>query len=197
MVQDAVAPWAEPVLYTADDLAAMPEDAWQYELVRGRLVRRPPAGWEHGNVELKVARILAAFVEEHKLGTVVVGEAGFLLSQPNEDETVLGADVAFVAAGRTPAASSHESTAYPRLAPDLVIEIASPSQSRNDLAAKVCIWLDAGVRLVWVVWPADRGIDVWQPGVEQPQRSLSVNDALTGGDVVPGFLYPIAALFQS
>ena len=48
MVADTVAPWAETVLFTADDLARLPDDGWQYELVEGRLVRMPPPGAAHG-----------------------------------------------------------------------------------------------------------------------------------------------------
>jgi Uma2 family endonuclease len=195
MASDTVAPWAEPVLYTADDLAGMPDDAWHYELVRGRLVRMPPTGWEHGSLESRLDRILAAFVDEHRLGTVVVGEAGFLLSRPGEEETVLGADVAYVAAGRTPDAASHGASAFPRLAPDLVVEIASPSQSRRDLEAKVRIWLDAGVRLAWVVWPAERSIDVWRADAARPHEYLGAAATLTGEDVLPGFQYQVADLF--
>jgi Uma2 family endonuclease len=85
---------------------------------------------------------------------------------------------------------------YPRVVPDLVVETASPSQSRDGLAAKARAWLQAGVRLVWVVWPKQRVVDVWLPGDEQPHATLGVDGTLDGGDVVPGFSYPVAALFR-
>jgi hypothetical protein len=52
------------------------------------------------------------------------------------------------------------------------------------------------VRLVWVVWPKQRIVDVWLPGNEQPQATLGVDGTLDGGEVVLGFSYPVAALFR-
>ena len=81
------------------------------------------------------------------------------------------------------------------MAPDLVVEVASPDQSRPELADKVRRYLSAGVRLVWVVWPRYRRVDVWRIGAPAPS-TLAAGDDLDGGDVVPGFAYPVARLFE-
>jgi Uma2 family endonuclease len=69
--------------------------------------------------------------------------------------------VAFVRAEHAPLTETDD---FPRLAPDLVGEVASPGDSRRRMAARARRWLDRGVRLVWVVWPRWREIDVWRPG---------------------------------
>jgi Uma2 family endonuclease len=84
---------------------------------------------------------------------------------------------------------------YQRLAPDLAVEVASPDQRRRDLAKKAHVYLYAGVRLVWVVWPGLKTVDVWQPGSNIPIAMLTVADSLNGFDVVPEFVYPLADLF--
>src|ERR671936_700252 len=65
-------------------------------------------------------------------------------------------------------------------APDLAVEVASPSQSTGALAAKVALYLAGGTRLVWVVWLDRQQVDVWHPGGTQPSTTLSVGDTLDG-----------------
>jgi hypothetical protein len=62
--------------------------------------------------------------------------------------------------------------------------------------AKARLWLERGVRMVWVVWPRRRNIDIWLPGDDRPRATLGTGDMLDGGDVLPGFLYPVADLFH-
>lgn len=200
MVTDVlVAPWAEAVpeaagrRYTADSLSALPEDDWAYELVEGRLVRMPPPSTEHGKLEVRLAVALYNASSASDLGTVYGGDAGFDLTLPGEaGPTILGADVAFVRAERL-AALTVPSTYIPG-APDLVVEIASPSQFRPELGAKAWLWLRRGASLVWVVWPQRQELDVWTPGQEMP-RILRLGDAVEGGDVLPGFTLSLADLF--
>jgi Uma2 family endonuclease len=197
MAVDAVAPWAEPVLFTAADLAAMPDDAWHYELVEGRLVRMPPTGAAHGSMNVRVAVLLEEFVSKRQLGTVMVGETGFILSGVGEPDTVLAPDVAFVSAARMPPEEVRAETGYLRLAPTFVVEVASPSQHRPELAAKAERWLRAGVQLVWVVWPAERQVDAWDARGPTDPRTLGVDDELDGGEVLPGLRLPVARLWRS
>lgn len=84
------------------------------------------------------------------------------------------------------------------LAPDLVVEVASPSQFRPEMASKVERYIRAGVRLVWIIWPRRQEADVWRPdaaGAPQLLATLTRADALDGLDVLPGFTYPLASLF--
>jgi Uma2 family endonuclease len=196
--QNTLAPWAELVPgmgpVTVDELLALPDDGWMYELVEGRLVRVPPPGGEHGGVTGNLHIALGIWIVPRRLGRVLAAETGFQLDQ----STVLAGDVAFVRRDRLPARESAEWKRYWQLAPDLVAEVASPSQSRNDLEAKARTWISAGVRLVWLVWPDTQQVDVWRTdaqGTAQLVTTLKSGDALDGMDVLPGFTYPLADLF--
>lgn len=199
MAHETLAPWAERVPdrgpLTADELLRLPDDGYCWELVAGVSVRIPFMTFEQGVIAADLLAEIGDYVEAHGLGEVVAGGSGFILSRPDEPDTVLAPDVAYVRADLVPARSSREWYGYPRLAPDLVAEVASPDQYRPEMAAKAHVYLDAGVRLVWIVWPAGRTVDVWRPGDDMPIATLGVGAALDGLDVLPGFSYPLADLF--
>ncbi len=205
MIADAlvlVAPWAEVApeyvgrALTAAELAALPDDGWLYELVEGNLVRMSPPKGRHGYLESEIDGTLRAFVKPRGLGRVYVGETGFDLTLPGESrQTVLGAAVAFLRADRVPPEpEGDDDEPYIAGPPDLAVEIASPSQYRPELGAKAWQWLQRGARLVWVVWPKRRQVDVWTPGRDEP-APLGIGHSLDGADVLPGFTYALADLF--
>ncbi|MGH2517938.1 MAG: Uma2 family endonuclease [Ktedonobacterales bacterium] len=193
------APWGELVPgvgpMTADELLQRPEYETGYELVEGRLIRVPPAGMEHGDLGLELGSALRGYVRTQNLGRVFAAETGFTLNRPGEPDVVLAPDCAFVRTDRLPDKGSADWKGFARLAPDLVVEIASPSQYAPELAEKARLWLAAGTRLAWVVWPSTRHVDVWLPGGELPAQSLGPADSLDGRDVIPGFTYSVASLF--
>ena len=81
-------------------------------------------------------------------------------------------------------------------APDLAVEVVSPSQDAAEMAAKAWRYLRGGTRLVWVVWPQHAQIDVWHPDtLDGPVATLSSGDVLNGEDLIPGFSYPIHDFF--
>jgi hypothetical protein len=63
------------------------------------------------------------------------------------------------------------------------------------MADKARLWLARGCKLVWVVWPRQRTIDVWRPGDQEARLTLRPGDDLDGDDVMPGFRYPVSKLF--
>jgi Uma2 family endonuclease len=200
MAQNTLAPWAELVPssgpMTIDELLALPQDAWMYELVEGRLVRMPASGGEASNIAIRLAIALGGFVEAHDLGRVTGADGEYDLTQPGDAaETALAPDLAFVLAERVPPRTSPEYRRAWHLAPDLVVEVVSPNQYRPEMAAKVQRYLVAGVRLVWVVWPRYEQVDVWRPGADQPAQTLGIGGTLDGLDVLPGFTYPLGRLF--
>src|SRR5579864_8519757 len=99
---ETLAPWAEPVLMTAEELLRLPDDEWRYELVEGRLVRMSPTGGRHGRIVMALLRAVDRFVEEQRLGEVIPPETGFCISPEGGPDTVLAPDLAFVRAGREP-----------------------------------------------------------------------------------------------
>jgi len=197
---DPVAPWAEVVpdaLYpmTVDELHALPDDGWAYELLNGVLVRRPLSSPGSSNVGSRLLVRLGAYVEDNDLGLVTGEQGGYRLDPAHPLETEVAPDVAFVRADRVPPLTSPDY--YGRgwqLAPDLAVEVASENQFAPGMGAKAQTYLHFGTRLVSVIWPRYKRVDVWRPGDDTP-TPLGIDDALDGEDVVPGFTYSTARLF--
>jgi Uma2 family endonuclease len=135
-------------------------------------------------------------VHKHKLGKVLGAEGGFIITTPGEPETVLAPDAAFVRTDRAPDPASPEYDEFWRLAPDLVVEVASPSQYHPELAEKARTWLRAGTRLVWLVWPRAEQVEVWQ-AESGPAATLGHGDWLEGGEVLPGFRLALVEVFET
>ena len=195
MQQQPVAPWGEVIAtdrpMTVDDLLNLPDDGHMYELVEGQLVRMLPSGGGASSLALRLGARIEAFVEQHNLGAVTGADGEFDLGHG----TALAPDVAFVRAERVPPPTSPiYEKAWP-LAPDLAVEVASPNQHRPAMARKAQRYLNAGTRLLWVVWPKRKEVDVWRPGDIKPSATLGVDDVLDGLDILPGFTYPVERLF--
>ncbi len=189
-------PQTVPSTWTIEMLESLPDDGWQYILVEGRLVRMPPPGYDHGDVGENIAYALSDHVRAHRLGKVVVGETGWDLTRPGEEgDTVQASDLAFVRADRLPPPPPRKGTTYRPIAPDLVVEVASPSQfGRDGLDDQARRWIERGAGLVWVVWPDRKIVDVWEPGAAD-SRSLAGQDELEGGAVIPGFRLPLSVIW--
>ena len=174
---------------TIDEFERLPDDESRSELVRGRLVREPPAGMDHGWLAARFAVLISLFVDRHDLGKVFTADTGFVLSE--EPPTVRAPDVAFVSRDRLP--PPRESIGFGHLAPDLAVEIVSPSNTSLEILEKAEDYLDAGTRLVWVVEPCRRSITEYRSRKEI--RLLGEADSLDGYDVLPGFTLKIAEVF--
>lgn len=177
-------------LLTADDLMRLPRGRGaRHELIRGELRTMPPSGEEHGIVAGEVFGIVRDYVKLNRLGYVLAAETGFSIA--HNPDTVRAPDMAFISARRFP--MSGPSTKYSEIAPDLLAEVVSPSDTENEVIAKVQQWLAFGVRLVWVVYPRTRSVIVYR-SLRDPQR-LASNDELTGEDILPGFKCKVADFF--
>lgn len=176
-------------LVTADELMAMPDDGFRSELVKGELIRMSPTGHEHGMVAMNVAGPLHQYVKTNKLGSVYAAESGFILAQ--NPDTVRAPDVAFVRKDRIDKAGKVKS--YWIGPPDLAVEVVSPGDTVREVEEKVTEWLEAGARMVWVVSPKLRAVTVYRSLTEI--ITLTANDTLDAGDVVPGFRIAIAEIF--
>lgn len=174
---------------TAEEYAHIPArtDGMKDELVRGSVVCEPQPSFGHGVAAARIAHLLSSFVEQRGLGTVV-GEAGFVLERG--PDTVRGPDVSFVSAERV---APHRGETFFEGAPDLAVEVVSPSNTRKSVADKTRDYLAAGARLVWNVDPRRETVTVHAPGAEA--TVLAADDRLDGGDVLPGFSVPARSLF--
>ncbi len=180
----------QKVLMTAADLLIMPESPGKrYELIKGELVEMTPSGGEHSNISALIAHFVYDYVLKMDLGTVHAAEGGFLIQR--SPDTVLAPDVAFVSkakllGGRPP-------QGFVEAAPDLVVEVVSPSDSYQQVEKKAAQWLTAGASVVWVVNPATKSVAVWRA----PNRItyLTGEDELDAEPALPGFRIKVTKLF--
>ena len=178
---------AMPALMTADELLHVRIPDKRVELVRGRLVVREPAGLRHGRVAMELARLLANYVDDRRIGSVYAAETGFTVAR--DPDTVRAPDVAFIRRDRLP---DPEPLGFPDVAPDLVAEVVSPGDRPGEILAKVADWLSAGTRLVWVVDPLRRVARVYRQ--DGSETIVPADGALEGEDVLPGFACPLEAI---
>lgn len=181
---------ATKTLMTADELLGLYPHV-HGELWYGELRETMPTGGPHGYVVINGGTMLKIFVREHKLGVVNGGELGYLLQQ--DPDLLHAPDISFVSRARLQEIGIPERGYWP-LAPDLAVEVLSPSETAVDVALKVDAYLAAGTRLVWVVSPPTQSVTVYYAGGEV--RLLRTGDFLEGGDVLPGFHAPVADLFE-
>ncbi len=174
---------------TAEELLHMPDDGFRYELVRGELRKMVPAGNIHGYVTVNLTGPLHQHARAGRLGRVYAAETGFKIS--SDPDTVRAPDATFVGQQRLERAD--ETEGYFPGAPDLAVEVTSPSDTHAQVMEKALEWLDAGCRMVLVVDPKQRTVTVYRS--REDIRILSGGDAIDGADVVPGWSLPVAELF--
>jgi len=174
-------------LVTADELLQMPREV-RCELVRGEVRAVSPAGFRHGRVAQRLAQVAGSFVEQHRLGVWVGPDTGFWIERA--PDTVRSADGAFLRAARVRAIP--RDCGYVEGAPDLAIEILSPTDRRKDAIAKCRTWVAAGA-LVAVLIDPDRQTATVFAGSGTVE--LAADASLTFGEVIPGLAIPLRDLF--
>jgi Uma2 family endonuclease len=175
-------------LITAEELLHLHLPNKRTELVRGVLVVREPAGYQHGEVAMAIALSLGRFLDSHPLGRLVAAETGFVLERG--PDTVRAPDVGFVSNERRPPSPPR---GYAEFMPDLAVEVLSPDDRPGEVLAKIGDWLKAGVRLVWVVDPIRRLARVYR--ADGSEAALGEADTLDGEDVLPGYQGRLVAFF--
>jgi Uma2 family endonuclease len=185
---DAETQIADEIL-SLEEFERMPEeDEYRIELVRGRVVRDQLPGARHAHLTMKLGGWIDAYASERGLG-ITLAEMGCVLSV--DPPTVRGPDIAFLVAERLPPEGLP--AGFWRSAPDLAVEIVSPSNRAVEIHEKVLEYLAAGTRLVWVVDPATRSVATYRS--RKDIQLLTEGEVLEGGDVLPGFRLSISELF--
>lgn len=159
------------------------------ELVDGEL-REKGMGIESSFVQSRINRLLGNHVEDHKLGMVLEGEAGYRCF-PHRPRLVRKPDTSFVRNGRFP--NDRPPLGFTDLVPDLVVEVISPNDTSFEVQERLNDFLLAQVPLIWLVDPHTRTVHVYALG--EPFRRLTDGDELTGAPVLPGFRVRVADLF--
>ena len=176
---------------TAEELFDLPDDGGRFELIGGELAHMTPTGGEHGALAVRIGRLLDEHVEAHDLGVCCGAETGFILQR--DPDTVRAPDAAVVLKSRIP--DTGIPAGYWPFAPDVAVEVVSPSDRLAEVHVKIAEYFAAGTRLVWLVEPETRMVHVY--------RSLKVVEVvgteqeLEGGDVLPGFRCEVRRLFAS
>ena len=177
-------------LMTADELLLMRDDGRRYELIEGELIELTPPGAAHGFVASNASGILREFVRPRGLGAVFGAETGFVIS--TNLDTVRAPDAAFVSAERLP--KGDLPVTYLRLAPDLVVEVVSPSDTASEVRDKIRMWLDAGCRLAWVAYPQTKSVTAYNS--MDDVKTLGPSDTLDGAPVLDGLSLRVSDLFE-
>lgn len=186
----------EKAVVTREDvfaLQALPENADKtIELIFGELTIMPGASILHTLIITRLLKMLGDYLVAHPIGLALTD--GAMYDLPNGDLVI--PDGSFVAAGRYDEADLPIRFA---LAPDLAIEVMSPSNTDAQMAAKIDAYLGAGVRLVWVIYPERRTVSVYHTKTDGTitYRSLSDSEMLSGDDILPELSVPIGAIFTA
>ena len=175
---------------TIQDLQQLQADRPDFpmELVNGEIRVMSPSGFESGEVSGNVLYYLKGWVLARRLGRVADSSTGFVL--PNKTKDVRAPDVSFVRADRL----RQSPTSYAELAPDLIVEVKSPTDSLVQLREKVRSFLEVGTQVGILVDPRKRIVEIYRPGQETPQV-LQDGDVLTVPDLLPGWSVAIADLW--
>jgi Uma2 family endonuclease len=178
---------------TTEELLALPQNGVERWLIRGQLRQKPMTvrnRW-HSRIMARVAKFLDNWLDQQPdpHGSVLCGEAGCRLRR--DPDTTVGIDVVYISADL--AARESDETSLIDGVPVLVVEILSPNDTQEQIDEKIDGYLQAGVRLVWVVDPHDRTVLIYRPGAEP--ELVNVRQELTGDPHLPGFAVPVAQLF--
>ena len=176
---------------TADDLLRLYSEGIRGELIRGELCQTMPTGQEHGEIVVNLATLLRMFVKSRKLGRLTASDAGVWLER--DPDTVREPDIAYFSAEKMP--PGVRIRGYAEVVPDLVVEVVSPNNSLREVNDKALMWLSYGARLVWVVNPDTRSVNVYLPG--SVATTLKENDTLEGLDTLPGFTCAVGDVFDT
>jgi Uma2 family endonuclease len=181
----------EDRLYTSEELLEISRDTSRvYELKKGKMTIMSPAGRNHGKLALRIGARIQLFVDENDLGEAYAAETGFKLE--TDPDTVLAPDVGFVAKQRLP--DSENTSGFFPGPPDLAVEIVSPGDRAGQVQTKVQEWLTHGTKLVWIIEPTSRTVNVYR--ADGSAALLDNSTVLDGEDVLPGFTMKLTAIFR-
>ena len=177
--------------WTEAELEALPEDGYIHEVVDGELIMSPKNDFYHGDICSRLLAALLNYNETHRLGAVLDSSTGFWMKNRN----CRAPDISFVTKARLRTLGFKRSTRsfFPG-GPDLAVEVLAPSNTRAEIDARLKDFFASGTQIAWVIHPDERFVEVCH---SLTQRAIfGPGASLEGGQVLPGFQYPIADLFK-
>ena len=181
---------AEEKVWTDAEFMALNRDGHSYEIVNGELIDMGNSGAKHGYVCSILMILLGGYVRLQKLGAMFDSSTAFKMKSGNKRSP----DISFMAKERLQGLDDLPD-GFLEGAPDLAVEILSPSNTVEEIDSKLIEYFENGARLVWVIQPKQKYVLVYR-SAEEPDRLLKSADSLDGEDIVPGFTLPVADLFQ-
>ncbi len=160
------------------------------ELIDGEIVEMTPSSDGSSSIAARITVLLGMHVLPNKLGRLYSADGGFVLFP--DRETVRVPDVAFVRTERMPQGEARRH--FPRLAPDLVVEVLSPTDRASDVLSKVAMYQEAGVPLIWLVDPDAQTVTVLATNLGPVTRRAG--DTLDGGNILPDLSIAVADIFE-
>ncbi len=173
-------------LMTVDEFERLYMDR-PYELWEGKVVKVSPTAYVHGSISRRVSQKLGNFVDANGLGDVVGAETGFKLSSI----TLRAPDAAFISNAKLKMIKDKRK--FLPFAPDLAIEIVSPSDRAGKIQRKIELYLAARTPLLWVFYEDDPRVVVYE--LDKPFYVVPLSGMLDGGNILPGFRIAVAELF--
>jgi Uma2 family endonuclease len=163
------------------------------ELVDGILVEKT-MGFREGFLGLWIGTLINDYLRQNNIG-LAAGSDGMVRFKL---DVVRLPDVSFIRWDSVddPDVIENPDGAFLEVAPDLVVEVLSPSNTRREMEIKLDEYARAGVKLVWYVDPERKEVDVYPRGKAARKTTVGVNGALDGGRVLPGFTLPVATIFE-
>ena len=156
-----------------------------YEYMKGKLIPMAPPTMEHGEISMSLSLLLGVHIRENGLGRLYPADTDFKLG-----DRLVKPDVAFVSTARLP---ENRNQASP-IAPDLAVEVVSPSDVFRRVIEKAFAYLDAGTQIVWVIEPGSKTVTVYRS--ETNIKLLTREDTLSGEEVIEGFSCQVTQLFE-
>ncbi|XZO00774.1 MAG: Uma2 family endonuclease [Microcoleus sp.] len=181
---------AEEKVWTDAEFMALNRDGHRYEIVNGELIDMGNRSAKHGYVCSILMILLGGYVRIQKLGAMFDSSTAFKMKSGNKRSP----DVSFMAKERLQGLEELPD-GFLEGAPDLAVEILSPSNTVAEIHNKLVEYFENGARLVWVINPKEKYVLVYRSS-QEPDRLLKSVDSLDGEEIVSGFTLPVAELFQ-
>jgi Uma2 family endonuclease len=188
MIEDSSVMEIGQRLYTVEEFEAIadaPENRERLlELINGEIIEKVPTE-EHGLCTGNIYGPIWNYLQQHKIGRVVMEVRH---RNPDDDYNALQPDISF----RAGKPELVKKGAVPQM-PDLAVEVKSPTDSLRKLREKARYYIQHGSKLAWLVNPEKQFVEVYTP---HEDYVLGIDDTLSGGEVLPGFMLPVRRIFS-
>lgn len=162
-----------------------------YELIDGEICEKMPTFGYGSGTGARVTTFIGMYLLNHDIAHFTDAQGGYEIDQEN----TFAPDVGIILKSRLAQLPPDQ---YVPLVPDFVVEVVSSSDlkaHKNRIEKKLHKYIEAGVSLIWYVYPERKEVEVYKHG--QPKQVVGVDGILDGGDVLPGFTLPVRDIFPA